>query len=81
MTQARCATTNDPDIFFEKPTTARKAFCEGCPVRVACREYSIAEGLLGTWGDEEPERRRLAERRGQILISPTFDTYLSRRGR
>ena len=50
-----------------------KAICKGCPVRIACREYGIANGeAFGVWGGlSERERRRIrvARRSGQITLS------------
>lgn len=47
--------------------TAAKALCDVCQVRVACREYAIADvELQGIWGGtSERERRRIRAARGR----------------
>lgn len=63
VAKAVCAQT-DPDAFYPEKggsTAAAKAICEGCEVRDACLEYSLAhDERFGIWGGlSERERRRL----------------------
>ncbi|MGH3666030.1 MAG: WhiB family transcriptional regulator [Egibacteraceae bacterium] len=61
--QAKCLQA-EPDTFFpEKGGSTREAkrICAGCPVRVECLEYALAnDERFGIWGGlSERERRRL----------------------
>lgn len=51
--QAVCVQT-DPEAFFPEkgqPSKAAKAVCDGCPVRIECRDYAIANRMMyGIWG-------------------------------
>lgn len=67
MTQARCRGER-PGVFFPSDglgvETAQRA-CAGCPVRVECLEYALANRIdHGVWGGaSERERLRILRRR------------------
>jgi WhiB family redox-sensing transcriptional regulator len=62
---------SDPELFFPETRNANtlikaaRAICAGCPFRVECSEYAIAEPMLkGVWGGTtEIDRRRIRHRR------------------
>jgi hypothetical protein len=68
-TRAAVATTR---IFWHPhrgtPTTAQRAICAGCPVRVDCLEYALGTGcdarLHGVWGGPTGRDRRRSRQRG-----------------
>lgn len=71
--QARCRSI-DGDLFFplghiseadKEQAKAAKQVCVGCPVRLDCLEWSIANGAnWGIWGGlTEAERRALRRKR------------------
>lgn len=59
----------DPELFFPErgvPTAATKKVCDGCPVKVPCREQGLLE-RQGIWGGtSERERRRERRRRARL---------------
>jgi WhiB family redox-sensing transcriptional regulator len=64
MDEGVCA-QSDPDAFYPErghSATAAKELCLGCPVRVRCLEYALAnQERFGVWGGlSERERRALA---------------------
>ena len=64
MDHARCASVEDPDVFFPKHgqnSSRAKRYCAKCPVLTLCREYSIeSEQMYGVWGGlSERERQKL----------------------
>ena len=75
MSHGNCA-HRDPAMFFPSDgvgvEVARKA-CEGCPVKVQCLEYAIAERIdHGVWGgSSERERRRIIRSRAQATAQAT----------
>lgn len=63
----RCAET-DPHLFFPdkgEDTTAARAVCAGCEVRLRCLEYAInTRERFGVWGGAtERERRQIQHTR------------------
>lgn len=65
---ARCSEVS-PELFFldQGASSANaKQICKGCPVRVACLEYALADTSIqdGIWGGlTTNERARLQSRR------------------
>ncbi len=58
----------DPAIFFPSDgigVQAAQRICVDCPVKVACREYALADRIdHGVWGGtSERERRRILRQR------------------
>lgn len=58
----------DTDLFFPErgqSMAEARAVCAGCPVRVQCLEYALANGeKCGVWGGKsERERRRIRKER------------------
>lgn len=60
MQDALCAQT-DPDMFFPElgdPAVDARTICGTCPVRDACLEYAIRNGIThGIWGGLSPRQR------------------------
>lgn len=75
MSHGNCA-HRDPSMFFPSDGVgveiARRA-CDGCPVKVQCLEYAIAERIdHGVWGGcSERERRRIIRSRQAAARSGT----------
>ncbi len=66
ITTAACRGIN-PDLFFPargEDTTAAKAVCRGCPVRLDCLRHALNNGEhFGVWGGtSERERRQLRKK-------------------
>lgn len=64
--------TMDPDLHFPVGTTGpalaqtelAKLNCDRCPVREACLDWAIRNGVeFGIWGGHTPEERRAIQRR------------------
>jgi len=53
----------DPDIFFPgqgEATRPAKAICATCPIRAACLEYALDNGIAhGIWGGKSERERRV----------------------
>ncbi|WKD36551.1 WhiB family transcriptional regulator [Streptomyces xanthophaeus] len=96
---ALCRDSNNPDAFFpagsgataKQQIDAAKAFCTGCPVRMACATTAIENGWdSGVWGAlDEVQRRRITRQRPADLqkairtawaarFNPYFDAYAKR---
>lgn len=73
MRQAACRSV-DPELFFPgrgESTREAKAACAGCPVRVECLDYAIANGERhGIWGGLSPRERRRARRQHMRIARP-----------
>jgi len=60
---------NDPENWFPEPTwkpaANAKKVCAGCPVRLACGQYAIENGIReGVWGGmTEDERLKLTRKK------------------
>jgi len=67
MAEARCR-DHPPSVFFPSDgvgVEVARRICADCPVRLACLEYALRNGIdHGVWGGtSERERRRIARRR------------------
>jgi WhiB family redox-sensing transcriptional regulator len=69
----------DPAVFFPvgltgpaiKQIAAAKAICHGCPVRLVCLQYALANHHDdGVWGGQDEGERRDLRRRWRRLGSP-----------
>lgn len=76
-TDAACAKSDDPDLFYPEtkgPHRAARAVCQACPVRVQCLEAGMDE-RHGVWGGTSPqERQELRRRRGNRPARVWADT-------
>lgn len=59
----------DPNRFFPRrgqDQTGVMEICEGCPVKVPCRDYSLSVGplLQSIWGGQNERQRRRARTNG-----------------
>jgi WhiB family transcriptional regulator, redox-sensing transcriptional regulator len=67
MARGRCR-TEPPSLFFPSDGVGveiARRICADCPVKAACLEYALRNGIdHGVWGGtSERERRRIARRR------------------
>jgi len=77
MTKGRCR-TEPPSTFFPSDGVGveiARRICADCPVKAACLEYALRNGIdHGVWGGtSERERRRIARRRrlaAEALLEP-----------
>lgn len=76
MSDAACKGM-DQTLFFPpkggdmRASTAVKAICESCPVRVECLDFALDTGIkFGVWGGtSERDRRRIRRQRARGLRS------------
>src|SRR6267378_7042504 len=77
MTEGKCREL-PPSMFFPSDgvgVEVARRICAECPVRAACLEYALRNGIdHGVWGGtSERERRRIARRRrlaAEALLEP-----------
>jgi WhiB family redox-sensing transcriptional regulator len=69
---AACATSTNPDIFFDshyRSVYIAKKICETCPIIEKCAEYALEHPAMaeyGVWGGmSESERRTLLTKKPQ----------------
>ena len=64
--QAACRGV-DPNLFFQERgqnSTAAKAVCAGCPVRLQCLDYAVSAYVRqGVWGGLTEQELRVLRRR------------------
>lgn len=78
MTRARCASADDPDVFF--PTTSQssepaRARCQSCEVLTQCRAWGIEHHHEdGVWGGLTHSERQIAAG----VRPPESKTYTTR---
>lgn len=74
--RAVCAET-DPEVFFPKGGLghlAAIAVCEACPLIVECREYALANDVLGIWGGTSYSHRLRIRKAAGIVAAPMVTT-------
>lgn len=66
-TRAKCASIDDPDIFFPPDggdAAHARQICAECPVQAECLDYAIgADEEYGIWGGLDPRERWNLKRR------------------
>jgi hypothetical protein len=81
---ARCRQPDaEAEMWFPRPgaidastAAAAKRICNGwpsedpCPLRDACREYGIRNGVSGIWGGLSEDERKAERRRRGIVAQP-----------
>lgn len=71
----------DPTIFdgdWRDDETA-KAYCQRCPVRIQCLDYSLANinDVVGVWGGLNDDERRAYQRGGRRKTCPGCRSIMS----
>ena len=80
MARGRCR-AEPPSLFFPSDgvgVEVARRICADCPVKAACLEYALRNGIdHGVWGGtSERERRRIARRRrlaAEAALQPVTD--------